>query len=529
VSAAAPIRVRLLDSDEGTAVLLRALLGARLEHPVTIELAAENPPAAERPAYDIWMLDCDLVSGVLQPAHISGVRRALVQGGSAPLVLASGSRSRAIELALLAAGAADVIWKEELSAPLLESQVRHALEARQRAILERQFHESQKLETVGRIAGGIAHDFNNILTAVVGFGSLVAEQVVGNEDAERNVAEILRAAERAAVLSQQLSSIGLRPLLHPTRLDLDETVQGVAALVARLAGDDIEVRVSGPSDLPPISGDRSQIESAILNLAMNARDAMPHGGRLTIETRRVDLDDRYCFEHSEVLPGHYVRLSVSDTGGGLSRHEQDRIFDRFSTSTGSVRVNDLGLAAVRGIVKQSGGHILVYSEPGIGTTFKLYLPVDETAAARIDPSVGPTDWSRGTGTILLVEDTSGIRRLMAGVLRGAGYQVLEASHSGDAVAVMAAHGGNIDLLLTDVVMPGGSGIDLAAEMVGCGSIGRVLFMSGFGESVVDRLSVAIGDSSFIQKPFTPTDLLRKVAEVVGACSEAFRADRGPSG
>src|SRR5262250_667567 len=257
-----------------------------------------------------------------------------------------------------------------------EEQVAALMADRER--LERQFYQVQKMETVGRLAGGIAHDFNNILTAIVGFGTLVAEQVSDNDAASRNAAEILAAANRASSLTRQLLAFGRRQVLHPTRVDLNATVQSLAGMLRQLIGENIDLQIVCASDLPPIRADLSQLESALANLVINARDAMPHGGELTIETTDVVHDDDYCAAHVGVRPGRYARLPVSDTGVGMSQQVQARIFEPFFTTKEPGKGTGLGLATVYGIVKQSGGNIWAYSEEGMGATFKMYLPVDET-------------------------------------------------------------------------------------------------------------------------------------------------------
>ena len=261
-------------------------------------------------------------------------------------------------------------------------------------------------------------------------------------------------------------------------------------------------------------GDRAQIEAVLLNLVMHARDAMPGGGRLTIEASAVALDDQYCATHVEVLPGRYVRLAVSDTGDGIPPEAQDRVFEPFFTAGSGPRAGGLGLAAVYGIVKQSGGHILVYSEAGVGTTFKVYLPIDENVAIQEEAPMEAKAAARATGTILLVEDADGIRRLAGEVIRRAGYQVLEAADPAQALAVAAAHDGDIDLLLTDIMMPGGNGVDLAGRMVGFRPRLNVLFMSGYTDDAVVRNGMLASEAAFIQKPFTPHELLRKVKQVL---------------
>jgi two-component system, cell cycle sensor histidine kinase and response regulator CckA len=380
--------------------------------------------------------------------------------------------------------------------------------------LERQFYQAQKMETVGQLAGGIAHDFNNILTAIVGFGTLIAEQVSDNADAARNAAEILAAANRASALTRQLLAFGRRQVLHPTRVDLNEIVQSLAGMLRQLIGEHIDLRIVCAPDLPPIRADLSQLESALANLVVNARDAMPRGGRLTIETTDVVLDDDYCSAHVGVRPGRYARLSVSDTGIGMSPEVQTRIFEPFFTTKESGKGSGLGLATVYGIVKQSGGNIWVYSEEGMGATFKMYLPVDETqdvATGHHEPVRG--QWSRGTETVLLVEDAPTIRRLAGEIMTRAGYTVIEAG-DGDQAVQLAARLRRIDVLLTDVVMPRLNGIELAEQLRTTRRDLRVLFMSGYTDYAIVRNGLLSDSTTFLQKPFTPEELLRKLRIVI---------------
>jgi signal transduction histidine kinase/ActR/RegA family two-component response regulator len=396
-----------------------------------------------------------------------------------------------------------------------EAQLAAALADRER--LERQFYQAQKMETVGQLAGGIAHDFNNILTAIVGFGTLVAEQVSDNEPASRNAAEILAAANRASALTRQLLAFGRRQVLHPTRLNLNDTVNALAVMLRQLIGENIDLHIICARDLPPIRADQSQLESALANLVVNARDAMPRGGRLTIETSEVVLDSDYCTTHVSVRPGRYVRLAVSDTGIGISQDLQTRIFEPFFTTKEAGKGSGLGLATVYGIVKQSGGNIWVYSEPGIGATFKVYLPID----ASDRPAAGPSDpargqWSKGSETVLLVEDAPMIRRLAREVMSRVGYTVLEAADANQALSLVATHAGPIDLLLTDLIMPGPSGVDLAEQLKAIRADVRVLFMSGYTDNAIVRNGLLAEGASFLQKPFTPEELLRKMRQVLDA-------------
>jgi two-component system, cell cycle sensor histidine kinase and response regulator CckA len=413
-----------------------------------------------------------------------------------------------------ATGAANNEAERRVAEALRESEAQLAAVLADRERLERQFYQAQKMETVGQLAGGIAHDFNNILTAIVGFGTLVAEQVSGNEDASRNTAEILAAASRASALTRQLLAFGRRQVLHPTRVDVNETVHSLAGMLRQLIGEHIDLQIICGRGIPPIRADSSQLESALVNLVVNARDAMPRGGRLTIETAVVTLDDDYCAAHVGVQPGRYARLSVSDTGIGMSPELQTRIFEPFFTTKEAGKGTGLGLATVYGIVKQSGGNIWVYSEEGMGATFKVYLPVDSTehtADQRCEAVRG--QWSKGTETVLLVEDAPMIRRLAREVLARAGYTVMEAGDANQASQV-ATKEARIDVLLTDVIMPGPSGIELADQLKAAHRNLRVLFMSGYTDNAIVRNGLLGNSATFLQKPFTPEELLRKLRSVI---------------
>jgi nitrogen-specific signal transduction histidine kinase len=397
---------------------------------------------------------------------------------------------------------------------LRESEAQLAAVLADRERLERQFYQAQKMETVGQLAGGIAHDFNNILTAIVGFGTLIAEQVSSHEEASRNAAEILAAANRASALTRQLLAFGRRQVLHPTRVDLNGTVHSLAGMLQQLIGEHVDLQIVCQPDIPPIRADLSQIESALANLVVNARDAMPRGGRLTIETAEVTLDHDYCTTHVGVRPGRYARLSVSDTGIGMSQELQTRIFEPFFTTKGSGKGTGLGLATVYGIVKQSGGNIWVYSEEGIGATFKMYLPVDDgegVAVAHQEPARG--QWSKGTEIVLLAEDAPMIRRLAREVMARAGYTVIEAG-DGDHASQLAARQPRIDVLLTDVVMPRLNGVELAEDLRVTRPNLRVLFMSGYTDHAIVRSGLLDDRATFLQKPFTPEELLRKLRSVI---------------
>jgi two-component system, cell cycle sensor histidine kinase and response regulator CckA len=386
-----------------------------------------------------------------------------------------------------------------------------------RVVRERQFHMAQRMETIGQLAGGIAHDFNNILTAIVGFGTLLSEQVSADDAAAAGVSEILSAADRATSLTRQLLAFGRRQVLRPSRLQLGDVVRALSGTLRATLGEDIDLQISCAEGLPPVRVDQGQLEQVIANLVVNARDAMPTGGRLLIEVDHVSLDEAYCDTHLSVKPGEHVRIAISDNGVGISAERLSRVFEPFFTTKDHGKGSGLGLATAYGIVKQSGGNIWVYSEPGLGTTFRIYLPVDSDAALPARPNrTLPKERARGSETILLVEDAAVIRQLAREVLMRAGYQVLDAGDTESALEVAAAHDGIIDLLLTDVVMPGPNGVELADRLRVVRPQTRVLFMSGYTDNAAVRNGLLAPDTAFLQKPFTPEGLLRKIRHVIEA-------------
>jgi signal transduction histidine kinase/ActR/RegA family two-component response regulator len=407
--------------------------------------------------------------------------------------------------------------EQRIAEALRESEAQLAAVMADRERLERQFYQAQKMETVGQLAGGIAHDFNNILTAIVGFGTLIAEQVAHDESASRNAIEILAAANRASALTRQLLAFGRRQVLHPSRVDVNALVNGLATMLRQIIGANIDLQLVCAPGLSPVRADVAQLESAIANLVINARDAMPNGGRLTIEMTDVVLDDDYCASHVGVRPGPYVRLSVSDSGMGMSHELQTRIFEPFFTTKEAGKGSGLGLATVYGIVKQSGGNIWVYSEPGMGATFKVYLPVDVSdRPSAIEPPERAKrgQWSKGTETVLLVEDAPMIRRLARQIMTRAGYTVIEAGDAEQALALVAKHPEAIELLLTDLIMPGQSGVELAEQLTVQRTGIRILFMSGYTDDAIVRNGLLAEGAPFLQKPFTPEQLLRKLRDVL---------------
>jgi PAS domain S-box-containing protein len=390
----------------------------------------------------------------------------------------------------------------------------------QRQRLEEQLRQAQKLESIGRLAGGIAHDFNNLLTIINGYGQLLLGRADLGDPMHSHLSEIMKAGERAASLIRQLLTFSRRQVLSPQVLDLNAVISNMDKMLCRLIGEDIDlVIVLGP-DLGRVKVDRGQIEQVVLNLAVNARDAMPQGGKLTLETVNAELDEAYARCHVTTAPGRYVMLAVSDTGVGMDAETRAHAFEPFFTTKEGGKGTGLGLATVYGIVKQSGGHIWVYSEPGQGTTFKIYFPRVEEAVAPREVQELQAALLRGVETILLVEDDEAVRPLVRAVLGSHGYTVLEASRGEDALATCQHHAGPIHLLLTDVVMPGMSGGELAKRLATLYPQMKTLYMSGYANGGIAHRGVLEPDAAFLQKPFTPDALARKVAEVLnGACPQ----------
>jgi PAS domain S-box-containing protein len=381
--------------------------------------------------------------------------------------------------------------------------------------LERQFLQSQKMEAVGRLAGGIAHDFNNLLNVITGYGELLRRRLTPEDPSGGKLDQILKAADRAAGLVRQLLAFSRRQVLQPKVLDLGLVVADLDKMLRRLIGEDVDLQCLTDPHLGTVRADPGQIEQVLMNLVVNARDAMPGGGKITIETRNLDVGETEARLRASVPPGPYVLLAVSDTGTGMDEETLAHVFEPFFTTKEPGRGTGLGLSTVYGIVRQSGGHISVYSEPGGGTTFKIYLPrLDEPAVPDATPA--PTRAAGGTETVLLVEDEEMVREMLQETLAGAGYRLLVAADANHALARAAAHRGSIQLLLTDVVMPGGSGSELAERLSLVRPGIRVLYVSGYTEEAIVRHGVLARDVAFLGKPFTPDELLARVRQLLDA-------------
>jgi len=379
---------------------------------------------------------------------------------------------------------------------------------------EEKLRQAQKLEAIGQLAGGVAHDFNNLLTAIMGYGQLLTRRVEAHGQARRDVDEILRAADRAAALTRQLLAFSRQQVLDPRVLDLNAAVSEMDKMLRRLVGEDIDFVTAPAADLGRVKVDPGQIEQVLMNLVVNARDAMPEGGKLTIETANVELGAGYANDRLDVSPGPYVMLAVSDTGCGMSRETAARVYEPFFTTKALGKGTGLGLSTVHGIVKQSGGHIELYSELGEGTTFKVYLPRVEESAEAAPASVAPIGRSEGTETLLLVEDEDTIRRVMRESLELLGYLVLEAKDGSHAITHCQRPGQPIDLIITDVVMPLMSGPELVQRVTAVRPGLRVLFVSGYADHALVHRGLRTAGSAFLQKPFTPERLARRVRELL---------------
>jgi signal transduction histidine kinase/CheY-like chemotaxis protein len=386
---------------------------------------------------------------------------------------------------------------------------------RERATLEGQLHQAQKLEAVGRLAGGIVHDFNNLLTVITGFAEFVRDDDGTSEDVRESMREISGAAERASALTRQLMAFSRQQLVEPKPLDVNQVIGDIERMLHRLIGEDIALTFTPGPDLWLVMADRGQLEQVIVNLAVNARDAMPTGGRLSIATANVELDAAFVRGHAGTRPGPHVRLTVADSGIGMSAETQERIFDPFFTTKGRDKGTGLGLATVYGIVAQAGGHIWVESQPGRGATFRIYLP--RTAARREDePDDAAGRTPRGSERIVIVEDDAAVRRVAVGVLERLGYTVDVASTAEDALDLLNRAASMPDLLLTDVVLTGMSGPELATRARRRAPTLRVLFMSGYVDAAVAGSASIAPGAAFLQKPFTADGLGRKVREALDA-------------
>lgn len=512
--------VLVVEDDSLVSDMLRAMLGRA---GYTVEVAADGAAGLARiEAGGVDLVLLDLLMPKMNGLEVCQRVRARDTDVYLPIIILTAQARPEQRQAGFAAGADDFLTKPFEREDLL-ARVQVWVRARQRmqALHARLLHEqeqlrhSQRMESLGQLAGGVAHDFNNLLTVITGFTELVLQRLGSTDPPRSYLEEITKAGERASALTRQLLAFSRRQVLAPEVLDLNGVVADAEQMLRRVIGESVELRTHLSPDLWPVKADRGQLDQVILNLAVNARDAMPHGGCLTIETANVVLDEGYARHHAPLTAGPFVQLTASDTGMGMTPEVQAHIFEPFFTTKGPGKGTGLGLATVYGIVKQSGGYIWVYSEPDHGATFKIYLPreKDGAPAEAAAPALALAA-PGGTETILVVEDDPQIRSLVRGVLDASGYSVLEARRGEEAERLGTQHPGPIHLLLTDVVMPGLPGRELAQRLTARHPGLRVLFMSGYTDQVVVEQGMIEARAPFLQKPFSPEALRRKLREVL---------------
>ena len=404
----------------------------------------------------------------------------------------------------------NITLREEDGELLLEN---FAVDVSERKSLEQQLWQAQKLDALGSLAGGVAHDFNNLLTAIIGYADILREELGPNSNHAEDLDEIIKASDRATALTRQLLAFSRRQPFEPKPLRLHERVTDMEKMLRRLLGPPVRLVTASDSDLAPVMADPNQIEQVVLNLAVNSRDAMPNGGTLTIETRNVRMEEPYAVGASSVPPGKYVMLAVSDTGTGMSPETVGRLFEPFFTTKEKGKGTGLGLSTVYGIIKQSQGHVIVYSEVGVGTTFKCYFPISEISPRVSRPLQLPVE-VRGNETILLVEDEAPIRSLAATALERLGYRILAASDGDSAMALAAAHDGPIHLLLSDGVLSGVRVPELLRRFVAQRPDTKILLMSGYSQEAVFQNDIVAPSTAFLPKPFTIRQLTERVRDVL---------------
>ena len=390
----------------------------------------------------------------------------------------------------------------------------------ERERLQNQLHQAQRLESLGQLAGGIAHDFNNLLAVIINYAAFVADDLnatpITDKDRQEmraDIEQISLAAEKAAHLTHQLLAFARREVIQPEVVDLNDVVGDVEQLLRRTLGEQVELHSSLADDLLPVLVDPGQMEQVLVNLAVNARDAMPDGGALRIDTANMDIDEEYIASRPELSPGMHVRLRVSDSGIGMPAETVERAFDPFFTTKPPGKGTGLGLATAYGIVQQAGGHAQIYSEPGVGTTFTLLLPATEQAERPIEPETASSA-TRGEATILLVEDEQALREVTRRILTGAGHEVIVAANGPEALEVVGAHAGPIDLVLSDVIMPQMLGPQLVRRLLQERPSLRVLLMSGFAQPILDSGGHLDEGMTLIEKPFSGPSLLAKIAQIL---------------
>ncbi|MCP4360614.1 MAG: response regulator [Chloroflexi bacterium] len=513
------LRILLVDDDEDDYLITQDLLEDINRRRYDLQWVSTYEEAANlmaRNLHDIYLVDYRLG----QHSGLELLRWAVAEGCSAPVILMTGQGDHQVDLEAMEAGAADYLVKGQTNPYTLERTIRYAVERHraqdERIRLEAELRQSQKMEAIGHMAGGIAHDFNNVLTAILSYASLARRYVEPDHPVTSKLIGIEESSQRAANLTHQLLAFARRQVVVPRTLNLNDTVLNLDRLLRRLINADIELVTLPDHDLDFVKVDPGQVEQVLVNLVVNARDAMPNGGKLTIRTANEVLNEQYAQQHVDVLPGHYVCLSVSDTGAGMTGEVQARIFDPFFTTKEPGRGTGLGLATCYGIVKQNEGHIQVESVLGEGTVFKIFLPqVPGTPASQL---TGRTSSSlpEGEEMILVVEDEPAVRQIVTELLEQQGYSVITAVNGEDALRLVEKNeiANEVDLLLTDIVMPRLTGTALADKVKTRFPQMKIVFMSGYADESLANVGTMESGITFIQKPFTMDVLVRKIRQVL---------------
>jgi len=510
-----PLRVLIIeDSEDDAVIVLRELRQAGYD--IDFKRVDSHDALQANLVARTWDL---VISDFAMPGFSGTEALKLVRSSisDTPFIFISGTMGEDIAVAALKDGAQDYLVKNNLKrlVPAVQRELQKAEEHRQRKKLEEHLHDLHKFESIGRLAGGVAHDFNNLLGVILGQTEILLEGSHAPETVH-GLEMIREAANRGASLCRQLLAFGRRQVFETKVLDLNKVLSDLEGLMRRVIGEDIDLEFQTEAELRAVEADPSQLEQVILNLAVNARDAMPTGGKLNITTANLDLDEAYTDRRIAVKPGRYVQLVFSDTGCGMDEQTQSRIFEPFFTTKGPGKGTGLGLATVYGIVKQSGGFIWVYSEPGHGSAFKIYLPV-VAAAAEAPRQVGArTELPRGSETILVVDDDASLREVTCEFLRGGGYTVLSAGSPEEALQLAESRTGAIDALLTDVIMPKLNGRELAARLNKMRPNMKVLYISGYADGAVQDGTHGPLETglAFLQKPYTRKQMMTKIREIV---------------
>jgi two-component system cell cycle sensor histidine kinase/response regulator CckA len=510
-----PLRVLIIeDSHDDTAMIVREL--KRADYDVDFKRVDSSGTLRTSLAEQVWDL---VISDFSMPGFSGTDALKLVRsaGCDAPFIFVSGTMGEDTAVAALKDGAQDYLIKTNLKrlVPAVQRELRESEERQQRKRLEQHVHQLQKFEAIGRLAGGVAHDFNNLLGVILGQSEILLDR--STDQASTHGLEMIKeSARRGATLTRQLLAFGRRQILETRVVNLNMILADVEKLLRRVIGEDIELEFQTDAKLGSIEADPGQLEQVIVNLAINARDAMPTGGKLTIVTANLHLDEAYADHRAAVKPGRYVQVVVCDTGCGMDEQTQSRIFEPFFTTKEQGKGTGLGLATVYGIVKQSGGYIWVYSEPGHGTAFKIYFPMVEAAAESPQHVEQSEELPRGSETILVVEDDASLREVTCEFLQSSGYLVVSAGSPEEALHLAERHDGPIDFLLTDVIMPKLNGRELATRLSKARPEMKVLYVSGYTDGIVrDGVHGALEKGlAFLQKPYTRHALVRKIRGIL---------------